>query len=96
MSRNLHPTEGARFLLERIEDQGSRATYRASIYTPDAVFTATATLEDAGTAELASSGAPSGLDERLRTIAKLLARDATRRREDGLVVWPSRVLRWRK
>lgn len=96
MSRNLRPTEGARFLLERTDDQGSRATYRAAIYTPDAEFTSAATLDEDGSAELAATGAPGDLDERLRTIAKLLARDAMRRREDGLVVWPSRILRWRK
>ncbi len=96
MSRNLHPTEGARFLLERTDDHGTRAIYRAAIYTPDAVFTAVATLDEDGTAELASAGAPGDLDERLRTIAKLLARDAIRRRDEGIVVWPARVLRWRK
>jgi hypothetical protein len=96
VSRNLHPTEGARFLLERTDDQGARATYRASIYTPAAVFTTTATLDEDGTATLAAAGAPDDLDERLRTIAKLLARDATKRREDGLVMWPARILRWRK
>ena len=96
MSRNLHPTEGARFLLERVEDKGPRATYRAAIYTPDAVFTAVAMLDEDGTAELPPPGAPGDLDERLRTIAKLLARDAMKRRDEGLVVWPVRILRWRK
>ena len=96
MSRNLHPTEGARFLLERVDDQGSRATYRVSVYTPDAVFTATGTFDEAGIADVASTGAPGDLDERMRTIAKLVARDATKRREDGLVVWPARIMRWRK
>ena len=96
MSRNLHPTEGARFLLERTDDQGARATYRASIYTPDAVFTTTATLDEDGSVVLTGPGAPGDLDERLGTIAKLLARDATKRRDDGLVVWPARILRWRK
>jgi hypothetical protein len=96
VSRNLHPTEGARFLLERTEDLGERATYRASIYTPEAVFTATAQVDEAGTTTVAPTGAPGDLDERLGTIVKLLARDATKRREDGLVVWPGRIMRWRK
>ena len=96
MSRNFHPTEGARFLLERTDDQGARATYRVSIYTPDAVFTTTATLDEDGSVVLAGPGAPGDLDERLGTIAKLLARDAMKRRDDGLVVWPARILRWRK
>jgi len=96
VSRNLHPTEGARFLLERTEDLGARAIYRASVYTPDAVFTGTATVDDDGTVALADTGAPGELDVRLGTIAKLLARDAQKRREDGLVVWPARIMRWRK
>lgn len=97
MSRNLHPTEGARFLLERISDDGDRATYAASIYTPDALFATTAALADDGTATLASpTQAPGDLDERLTNIAKLVARDAPKRREDGLVVWPARIMRWRK
>jgi hypothetical protein len=96
VSRNLHPTEGARFLLERLTDQGAHATYRVSIYTPDAVFTADATLADDGTSQVPATGAPGDLDERLASIVKLLARDAGKRRDDGLVVWPSRILRWRK
>ena len=97
MSRNLHPTEGARFLLERTTDNGASATYKASIYTPDAVATTTASLAEDGTATLAGpTGAAIDLDERLLNIAKLVARDAPKRRDDGLVVWPARILRWRK
>ncbi len=97
MSRNLHPTEGARFLLERQTEDGTRATYKVSIYTPDAVWTTTAALGEDGTAVLtAPTSAPGDLDDRLTNIAKLVARDAPRRREDGLVVWPLRIMRWRK
>jgi hypothetical protein len=97
VSRNLHPTEGARFLLERATDDGERATYKASIYTPDAVFSTTASLAEDGTAALnAPANAPGDLDERLTNIAKLVARDAPKRRDDGLVVWPARIMRWRK
>ena len=97
MSRNLHPTEGARFLLERTTDHGASATYKASIYTPAAVFSTTAQLAEDGTATLAApTAAPGDLDDRLANLAKLLARDAPRRREDGLVVWPARIMRWRK
>ncbi|MBA3460629.1 MAG: hypothetical protein H0T46_11740 [Deltaproteobacteria bacterium] len=97
MSRNLHPSEGARFLLERTADSGASATYKVSIYTPDAVASTTAALADDGTAKLAgATGAPGDLDDRLLNIAKLVARDAPKRREDGLVVWPARILRWRK
>lgn len=97
VSRNLHPTEGARFLLERASEDGARATYRASIYTPDAVFATTASLADDGTVTMTGpANAPGDLDDRLAIIAKLVARDAPKRREDGLVVWPARILRWRK
>jgi hypothetical protein len=96
VSRNLHPTEGARFLLERTTSEDTRATYRASIYTPDAVFVTAAALAEDGSFEVAPAGAPGDLDERLALIAKLVARDARKRRDDGLVVWPARILRWRK
>ena len=96
MSRNLHPTAGARFLLERTADTGARATYLASIYTPDAVFTVTAVLDEAGAVELPPTGAPGDLDDRLAIAVRLIARDAPKRRADGLVVWPARILRWRK
>ena len=121
--RNLRPTEGARFILERpttsvlavtpardavdaatdeIADLDAKpaatiATYHAAIYTPDAEFATTITLGEDGTVALAAaSGAPAELDERLKNIAKLVARDAPKRRDDGLAVWPSRIMRWRK
>lgn len=90
-----HPTSGARFLLELLGEDGPRATYRAAIYTPDAVHSSTAALADDGTAELAPTGAPAHLDEMLAVFAKLTARGAAKRREDGLPPWPPRVLRWR-
>ena len=98
MSRNLHPSEGARFLLERTSaDDGATATYKASIYRPDAIDSTTAILTEDGVASLATpTGAPADLDDRLLNIAKLVARDAPKRREDGLVVWPARIMRWRK
>ncbi len=95
MSDALHPSSGARFLLERMEEDGGRATYRAAIYTPDAVYASTAVLSDDGTVELAPTGAPGGLDAALAMFAKLTARGAAKRRDDGLVPWPARVLRWR-
>jgi hypothetical protein len=91
----LQPTSGARFLLERTADSGARATYRAAIYTPDAVYASTATLSDDGGVELLPTGAPAALDAALGTFARLTARGAARRREDGLPAWPARVLRWR-
>lgn len=95
-SRNLHPTEGARYLLQRLADEGARATYQAQIYTPTEVFTSTARLSDDGTLELPPTGAPGDLDERLATMARLVARDAPKRRDDGLAAWPQRILRWRR
>ncbi len=99
MPRNLHPTEGARFLLERSAgepDDGATAVYAATIYTPDRAFSVTARLGEDGRIDLPSMGAPADLEERMHTIAKLLARDAPKRRDDGLVVWPARILRWRR
>jgi hypothetical protein len=121
-TRNLRPTEGARFVLERepeatpvrtsdvsidpepsdpssdapIEAAPTRASYRASIYTPDADFVTTATLAEDGSVIVGVTGAPGDLDERLKNIAKVVARDAPKRRDDGLVVWPARIMRWRK
>ncbi len=89
------PTTGARFLLELLQAEGARATYCATVFTPDAEFSATATLDDDGSVELASTGAPGDLDGMLVMQAKLLARGAPKRREDGLPAWPQRLLRWR-
>ncbi len=95
VNRDLHPSEGARFLLERERDDGSRATYRASIYTPDAAFNTTAILGEDGSSTLEMAGAPAEHAEMLEMLAKLTARGAKKRRDDGLVVWPARILRWR-
>lgn len=98
MNRDLHPTEGARYLLERDAELegGARARYRAAIYTRDAEFFATATLGEDGSVELGPTGAPADLHERLATIAKLVARGAAKLREDGMPPWPQRILRWRR
>jgi hypothetical protein len=89
------PASGARFLLERLTEDGPRATYRASIYTPEAAYSSTAVLADDGTVELPPTGAPGDLDDMLAMFAKLTARGAAKRREDGHPPWPARVLRWR-
>ncbi len=102
MNRDLHPTDGARYLLERDDPSdgwggaGPSARYRAAIYTRDAEFTTTATLGDDGSVELAPSGAPDELHARLAAIARLVARDAARLRADGMPAWPQRILRWRR
>lgn len=95
MSDALHPPSGARFLLERTAVSGARATYRAAIYTPGAVYAAVATLSDDGSVELPPTGAPAALEAALATFARLTARGAAGRRADGLPPWPARVLRWR-
>jgi hypothetical protein len=95
MTDALTPTSGARFLLERTRDDGARATYRAAIYTPEATYASTAILADDGSVELVPTGAPGELDDALAMFAKLTARGAAKRREDGLPAWPGRVLRWR-
>jgi hypothetical protein len=96
VNRDLTPTEGARYLLERTSEADGKATYRVAIYTPDATYEATATLGEDGTVAVAPTGAPAELDARLTTMAKLVARDAAKLRADGLAPWPSRILRWRK
>ena len=96
MTRGLHPTEGVRFLLERDQDLGRRTTYRVSIFTPASTFASTATLGEDGSVDLRPTGAPADLEERLASIVKLLARDAAKRRDDGLITWPARILRWRR
>jgi hypothetical protein len=98
VNRDLHPTDGARYLLELEGEHGggAGARYRAAIYTPDREFTATATLGDDGSVDLAPTGAPDELHARLTVIARLVARDAARRRDDGMPPWPQRILRWRR
>ena len=104
MQGDLHPSDGARYLLERDDDGaedlgaggGRSARYRVAIYTRDAVYRASATLGDDGSVALAPTGAPDELHARLATIAKLVARDARRLRDDGMPAWPQRILRWRR
>lgn len=95
MSRDLHPTEGARLLLERHRDDGARATYKVAIYTPTETFEAMAVLADDGGVDLQPTGAPDELHAALEMLGKLTARAAAKRRTDGLGAWPARVLRWR-
>jgi hypothetical protein len=86
VSRDLHPTAGARYLLELAAATDAGATYRCAIYTRDAEFACEAQL--GAEAIVSPSGAPPELHARLETIAKLVARDAP--------PWPNRILRWRK
>ena len=95
MADSLTPTEGARFLLDREQDHGVRARYRAAIYTPSATYETYATLCDDGTVEIEPYAAPEELSSTLHMLARLTARSAAKKREDGLPPWPARVLRWR-
>jgi hypothetical protein len=95
VNRDLTPTDGVRLLLERERQGGARAEYRAAIYTPAATFEGRAVLGEDGSAELDVPGAPEELAEALQMIAKLTARAAAKKRQDGLPPWPARVLRWR-
>jgi hypothetical protein len=94
----LTPTEGARFLLERLGEVGATATYRAAIFTPTATHEGRATLAEDGTVALAierGDGALADHVEYLEMLAKLTARAAAKKRADGMPPWPARVLRWR-
>ncbi len=95
MSDSLTPTEGARFLLERQQDHGESADYRAAIYTKDRTYEGRATLVDDGTATVDVPDAPEDLVAMLAMLAKLTARASRKKREEGLPPWPARVLRWR-
>ncbi len=101
----LHPSEGARFLLERVfqsEDQ-SQAHYRAVIFTPEIRVEYRARMSIDGQVQLEES-APLSDDEAtavapwqktLVTLGRLLARSAAKKRADALPPWPARMLRWR-
>ncbi|HET9619931.1 MAG TPA: hypothetical protein VFP84_01100 [Kofleriaceae bacterium] len=99
MTRDLHPSDGARYLLERAAATGerdARARYRATIFVPGADFTADVTLGTDGAVELADTGAPAELHARLLSIVRLVARDAGKLAADGMPAWPARILRWRR
>ena len=96
MPRDLHPTDGARYLLELDAELPTGARYRATIYTPSTEHHATATLDFDGTATLTPSGAPDALHARLLSISRLVARDAATLRDDNFPPWPARILRWRR
>ena len=94
MNRDLTPTEGVRVLLERLREEGAGCRYRVEIFAPDATYAGEATLGDDGSVQLQLT-APAELVEVTQMFAKLTARGAEKRREDGLPAWPARVLRWR-
>lgn len=97
MNNSLTPTAGARYVLDREQelDGGVRARYRATIYTPTETLVGSAILSDDGSVELTAEGVSEELLKMLEMFAKLTARSAAKKREDGLPPWPSRVQRWR-
>jgi hypothetical protein len=82
-------------LLERIAEREGGAEYRATIFTPEATHEGTAELREDGSATVTIGGAPAELVEVMQMLAKLTARSAAKKREDGFPPWPARVLRWR-
>jgi hypothetical protein len=94
---SLRPQAGARFVLEleRASADGTQAEYRVAIHTPDATYEGRAILVEDGTATVETTGASEDLVATLKMIAKLTARSAPKKREDGLSPWPQRVMRWR-
>jgi hypothetical protein len=95
VSESLTPTEGARFLLERVGEREAGADYRATIFTPDATHAGSAQLGEDGSAVVEIAGAPAELVDVMQMLAKLMARAAAKKRADGFPLWPARVLRWR-
>jgi hypothetical protein len=95
VSESLTPTDGARFLLERLAERDGGAEYRATIFTPEATHAGTAQLGEDGSAVVVIAAAPAELVEVMQMLAKLTARSAAKKREDGFPPWPARVLRWR-
>jgi len=97
MSDPLTPKSGARYLLEHEADEDRCARYRAAVITPEARFDYRAVLGTDGAVELSpvAAAAPAELEETLAMIARLTARSAAKKEEDGFSPWPHRVLRWR-
>jgi hypothetical protein len=93
----LHPTEGARYLLERDGGDEARAEYAAAIFTPEQRYGYRAVLALDGSFEVSPDpgGAPAELEGKLTMIARLTARSAAKKQADGLPPWPHRVLRWK-
>jgi hypothetical protein len=82
-------------LLERIEEDAGGAKYRATIFTPEATYVGTAQLAEDGGATVVVGGASAELVDVMQMLAKLTARSAAKKREDGFPPWPARVMRWR-
>jgi hypothetical protein len=100
MSSDLHPQEGARFLLERRDGfSDDAAVYSGTVFTPEQRFEYRVALERSGgfVVEPEGDGEPADpeLEKRLSNFARQIARAAQGKLDDGLPPWPARVLRWR-
>jgi hypothetical protein len=93
----LRPSVGTRLLLDRIAIDGGHAHYQAWILSLERETSYHADLDDTGAVTLTPSSASARPDEEaaLHMLAKLTARGARKRADDGLPPWPPRVLRWR-
>jgi hypothetical protein len=92
----LTPTAGARFVLERVGASADAARYAGRILTPDATYAYDVALAAGEEPALtARAAAPAELEKALAMIARLCARGAAKRAEDGLPPWPERITRWR-
>jgi hypothetical protein len=94
---DLHPSEGARFLLQRMSALGDSAHYLGSVFTPTHRFDYDVDAHMDGTASLRprAAGADDNLEKRLQNLAASVARQAKAKKADDLQPWPERVLRWR-
>ena len=93
MNDELTPTAGARFVLEH-EGEGR---YIGRIVTPASEYAYDVTLAAGEEPVVRARGdaAPNDLQGMLVMIARLCARGAAKRAEDGLAMWPARITRWR-
>jgi hypothetical protein len=91
---DLTPTAGARYLFERASEDETGARYTVAVYTPGATFAGTASLGYDGSVAIELE-APVEVTAAAEMFAKLTARVAQKQRDDGLLPWPARVLRWR-
>lgn len=89
-----NPSEGARYVFVRTRETGDTATYNVTIHVRDASYEGRAILGEDGSVEL-NLTAPDELTAMAHMIAKLTARAAMKKREDGLPPWPEHVTRWR-
>jgi hypothetical protein len=96
---SLHPSDGARFLLElESVDPSGGARYRGAIFTPSERIDYAVSVAASGDLTLAPvAEVPEGLPPRaldlLRNIARSVGKAAL---AESPPAWPRRVLRWKK